>query len=73
MGAGGGDLTAVQHDDQIGILHRSHALADDQLGGAGDLLGNGLADLCVGLGVHRSGGVVEDQDLGLFHHRPGDT
>ena len=32
-----------------------------------------LADQRIGAGIHRAGGVVQDQDLGLFQQRAGDA
>src|SRR5699024_6717335 len=58
------------NQDAVGVLHAGNALGNDQLGGAGDMLGKGLADLGVGGGVHRAGGVVQNQDLGPFQQRP---
>ena len=73
MIAHGADLTVIENDDHIRILHRGDSLGDDQLGGAGDMLGKGLTDGCVGAGIHSGGGVVQDQDPGLLQQRTGDT
>ena len=48
-------------------------LGDDELGGAGDFLPEGLADHGVGAGVHGGGGVVQNEDLGFFQQRTGDA
>ena len=67
------NLTVVQNDDHIRILHGGHPLGDDQLGGAGDILGEGLTDHRIGLGVHGGGGVIQNENLGLLQQRPGDA
>ena len=63
----------VQDDDHIRVLHGGDPLGDDELGGAGDFLPEGLADHGVGAGVHGGGGVVQNEDLGLFQQRTGDA
>ena len=55
---------AVEHDDEVGVAHRAHALSDDGLGRAGALAGEGLAQLAVGREVEGAERVVEDKDLG---------
>lgn len=72
VGAEAVDLAVVQHEDAVGILHRGNALCNDDLGGAGDLLTERLPDLCVGGGIHGTGGVVEDEDLRLAQQGTGD-
>ena len=67
------DAAAVHHDDAVGILHGSDALRNDDLGGLGNELTEPLADQGVGLGVHRAGGVVQDQHFGLFQQRAGNA
>ena len=73
VGTGVRDLSVLQHDDQVGVLHGSHALGDNQLGRFGDEGAETRADLRVRPGVHRAGAVVENQDLRLFQQRPGDA
>ena len=65
------DLAVVQHQDAVCILHGRDALCNDDLGGAGDLLPEGLADLGIGGGIHGAGAVVQDQHLGLAQQRAG--
>lgn len=55
---------AVEHDDEVGVAHRAHALSDDELGRAGALAGEGLTQLAVGREVEGAERVVEDKDLG---------
>ena len=54
------------------VHHRGDALGDDDFG---DLLqlGQRRADLGLGGGVHRAGGVVKDENLGLFEQGAGDA
>ena len=73
MGSGRGDLSVVKDQDQVRILHRRHALGDDDLGGLGDEAAESRPDERVGVGVHRAGGVVKDQDLRLLQKRPRDA
>ena len=73
MVAHGIDLAVFHNNDHVRILHGGNTLGDDQLGGAGDLFPEGLPDGSVGLGVHRGGGVVQNQDLGLFQQGTGDA
>ena len=73
VGAHGGDGAVFHDQDQVRVLNGGDALGDDQLGGAGDLLGEGLADGCVGTGIDGGGGVVQDQDLGLLQQGAGDA
>ena len=46
---------------------------NNDLGGSGDLPCKGGTDLGVSGGVNGGGGIVQDQDLGLFQQSPGDT
>src|SRR5699024_4804261 len=62
-----------QNNDPVGILHRGHTLGNDNLGGVGNLLQEGLANHGVGTGIHGGGGIVENQNLGLFQQCTGDT
>src|SRR5699024_5163135 len=73
VGADGGDAAALHHDDAVGVLDAGHPLGDDDLGGLGDKLPETLADQGVGAGVHRAGGVVQDQDPGLLQQGAGDA
>src|SRR5699024_778093 len=73
VGAEAVDLAVPEDDDPVGILHGAHPLGNDNLGGVGDLLQKRLADHGVGVGIHGGGGIVENQNLGLFEERPGDA
>ena len=73
MGSDGVDAAALHQDDAVRVLYAGHALGDDDLGGLWDKLAEALADQGVGLGVNRAGGVVQDEDLGLFEQGPGNA
>ena len=73
MVTGGHNPAVIQHQNDVRLLHRGDPLGDNQLGGAGNLLPEGLADHGVGLGIHGGGGVVQNQDFGLFQQRAGDA
>ena len=73
MGAHGGDGAVFHDQDQVGFFHGCHTLGDDDLGGVGDLFPESLPDHGIGVGIHRGGGVVQDQDLGLFQQSTCDT
>ena len=67
------DAAAVEDDDAVGFLNGGDTLRDDDLGRAGNLFVERAADHRVGLGIDSGGGVVENEDLGLFEKRSGDT
>ena len=73
MGAGFQNPSAVHNDNHIRVLDGGNPLGDNQLGGAGDFLPEGLADHGIGVGVHGGGGVVQNQDFRLFQQGPGDA
>ena len=50
MVAHGADLAVFHEDDDIGFLDGSDTLGNDQLGGAGDLIPEGLTDQGIGTG-----------------------
>ena len=50
-----------------------NTLGDDDLGGLGDVLAEALADQGIGAGIHRAGGVVQDEDLGLLQQGAGNA
>src|SRR5699024_2677801 len=61
------------NDDAVGVLHAGYTLGNDDLGGFGDIITEALADQRVGLGIDGAGGVVQNQDLGLFQQGAGDA
>ena len=73
MVAYGTDLSVFHKYDDIGLLNGGDTLGNNQLGGSGDLLPEGLTDGGVGGGVHGGGGVVQNQDPGVFQQCPGDA
>ena len=73
MAAHGLNLAVLHQEDPVGVLHRGHPLGNDDLGGLGDKFAESLADEGVGAGVHRAGGVVQNQNLGLFQQGPGNA
>ena len=73
VGAALQDAALVQDDDLVGVLHGAQPLGDDDLGGAGDLPGEGPADEGVGAGVDGGGRVVEDEDLRPLEQGAGDA
>ena len=73
MGAKAVDPAVVQHQDAVRVLHAGDPLGNDNLGGAGDAAGEGLADFAVRGGVHGAGGVVQDEHLRPLQQGPGDA
>ena len=73
MGARGGDPPAVHYKNFVGVLHGRNPLGNNQFGGVRNFLPKRLADQGVGMGVHRAGGIVENQDFRFFQQRPGNT
>ena len=68
------DDPAIVHDqDQVCVLNGGDALRNDQLCRAGNLAAESSTDARVRLGIHRRGGVVQDQDLRFFQKRSGDA
>ena len=66
MGVKAADPPLLQHQDAVGVFHAGHPLGNDELGGAGDLPGEGSPDFGVGGGVHGGGGVVQNEHLGVL-------
>ncbi|MNX93033.1 hypothetical protein D3C86_1252020 [compost metagenome] len=67
-------LTAVQHQDPIGVADGAEALGDDEAGPArvAHQAVQGLPDGGFGLGVHRRGAVVQDDEPRIDQERAGD-
>ena len=72
VGADGVDAAVVQHDDLVGAHDRGDALGNDDLGHIGQRAQR-RADLCFGRGVDGAGGIVKNEDLGLFKQRARDA
>ena len=66
MGADIADRTAVHDQNPIRILYGGNSLCDDDLGRFRNVLTQRLADLCVRLGIHRTGRIVENPALRLL-------
>ena len=62
----------LQHDDAVGIRDRRHPLGDDDLGHAGQLPPERLAEPGIGGQIEGGERVVEDEDVGLVHDGTGD-
>ena len=73
MGAHVVDLSLVQDHDPVRVHDGVEPLGDDDLGGLGAGVFEGLPDGRVGGGVHGAGGVVQDEDLGVLEQGPGDA
>ena len=73
MAADGVNTAVLQNDDLVRVEHRGNPLGDNDFGGAGQTLGQALPDFRLGGSVHGAGGIVQNQDLGLFQNRPGDA
>ena len=63
----------VQHNDLVRVHQRSNTLGNDKLSGIGDFVPQCLPDTSVRVGVHGTGGVVQNQDLRLFQQCSGNT
>ena len=66
MGADIADRTAVHDQNPIRILHGGNSLCDDDLGRFRNVFAQRFADLCVRPGIHRTGLIIENQDLRLL-------
>jgi len=73
MRALGGDPAIVHDDDAVSLLHGGDALGDDNLRRVRDFLGESLADLGIGSGVDRAGGIIQDQHLRRLQQCSGDA
>ena len=67
------NLSALHHDDTVGIHHALDALGNDELGYLGQLLAERSLNTCVGFRVAGTGGVVENQDLGFLQQGTGNA
>ncbi|CAN5288336.1 hypothetical protein BH24ACT7_BH24ACT7_07850 [soil metagenome] len=70
MGADGGDPPPVEEHHLVDQGQGRGAVGDDHRGAARHHLRQRLLDLGLDHGVHRRGGVVEDQDPRVAQHRP---
>ena len=73
MSSYGIDLSALHHNDPVCVLHRSRPLGNNDLGSFRNVILHGLPDPGVCSGIHRTGGVIQNQDFGLFQKSSGNT
>ena len=66
MGALSRDPTAVHNQNQVRIPYGGRPLGDDDLCRAAQFACKCLPDFRVRGGVYGAGGVIQNQDLGLF-------
>ena len=67
------DLTVSQHRDLVCHTHGREAVRDQDRDLLVGQFSHAIKDLRFGLGVHRRGGFIEDQDIRvLSHERPGE-
>jgi len=59
------DLPFVEDHNQIGFPNGGKAVCDDDIGAATDELINGRLYQLFGFGIHRRGGLIQDQDRGV--------
>ena len=62
---------AVEDENDIGVLHRAHAVGDEKHGLALKFLGEIAANLILGNGIQRAGCLVEDEQAGPLQHGTG--
>ena len=65
------DLAAVDHHDPGGVADGGQPVGDGEAGLALHQLPQALLDQLLGAGIHVAGGLVQDHDLGIGHHGPG--
>src|ERR671917_1882768 len=72
VGANGGDPAPVQDEDEVGVAHGRDPLSNDEHGAVAlaHQPVEGLLDRRLGLGVHRRGTVVEDEEPRIYEQRP---
>ena len=73
MIAYGNYFTIIQYNDLIGIFYRRHTLSNDDLCGMGQALVKARSNFRIGSGIHRTGGIVKDQNLRFFQQRSGNA
>ena len=73
MGSDAANRAVIQHDNLIRILYGRDTLGNDNLGGIGNLLPESLPDHGVRMGIHRAGGIVQNQDSRLLQQGSGNT
>ena len=71
MGSLGNDPAFIDNDDLVSIQDRADALGYYETGVGVHIFFKGILNFCFGLHIHRTGAVVQDQNLGLHEQRPG--
>ncbi len=66
------DVAVVHHQDQVGVADGGQAMGDDEAGAALHQGVHRLLDQHLGVGIHRTGGFVQDQDRGVGQDGAGD-
>lgn len=61
-----GDLAAVEDDDAVGMLYGREAVSDNKGGAVSGKLCQRLLDLALGLSVQSRGGLIHNQNGGIF-------
>ena len=65
------DLSVLKYHNFVGNLDSRHTVGDhNDRGGASDALDLFL-NQCLGFRIQRTGGLVKDQDIGIFQDGPG--
>ena len=67
-----GDLSVLQHQNEIRVLNGGQAVGDDEAGAALHQPVHGLLDLDLRAGVHVGGGLVQNEHGGVAEHGAGD-
>ena len=68
MGALLGDASVVDDDDQVGVVDGRQAVCDDHRGTSFEQVVQSILHEFFALGVEGRGGLVEDQNVGVFQH-----
>ena len=67
------DHAVFEDDDLVGFLDGGKAVRDGEHGAAFGQSLERFLDVLLGLGIERAGGLVEEQDGGVFEQRAGDA
>ena len=62
----------LQHVDAVGVLDGGKPVGDDEGGAVFHQAVERVLDLALGLGIHRGGGLVQQQDRRVLEQRAGD-
>ena len=67
------DLAMLQHHDGVGIAHGGETVGDDKGGAVRHQTVHAVLDVLLRAGVHRAGGLVQNQDRRPGDGRPGNV